>query len=73
MLKLEEIILNCDYSLTKVPNHSYELDDLYCWFDTTNLGRYNCTGKNREEVTLKLLIQLKDEIQAQVKELFNDN
>lgn len=68
--KLEEIILNCDYSLTKVPNHSYELDDLYCWFDTTTLNRKNVTGKNRKEATEKICIQLQSEIQEQVKELF---
>lgn len=74
MLKLEDIALNNDFILTKVPHPNDPLeDDLYKWVDSTNLNKkiYSTADKSRKDSVLNLLINIKEDVHDEVRGVFN--
>lgn len=74
LLKLEDIALNNDFILTKIPHPNDPLEgDLYKWVDSTNLNRkiYSSADKNRKDAVLSLLINIKEDVLEQIQEIFN--
>lgn len=65
VLGLEEIIIN-KYDSTEVFKNAYTI-----WFTGTE-DALHVSGKTRQDALLKLCIQLKDEIQDQVRGIFNE-